>query len=224
MSELWSNIIPAWLSAIGTFGAVLFAIFGKAIVQWWNRPKIKIIFENKEPYIETLKSMPNSSITDKEIRIRVRIKNEGKYTASHCIVNINQYYSKRKDDDTYYKKEFAPIQIRDYQNKSLEYIAPNIDYYYLDIASIRQSDEIGMSDSGTRPHQFYKLFIIGGNKRPLQLGKGTFIIPININSPNMKSYTAFLKIYWNSNDYTTEQKNFTASNISEKEFKSLKKL
>ena len=72
--------------------------------------------------------------------------------------------------------------------------------------------------------QFYKLFIIGGNKRPLQLGKGTFIIPININSPNMKSCTAFLKIYWNSNDYTTEQKNFTASNISEKEFKSLKKL
>lgn len=109
--------------------------------------------------------MPNSSITDKEIRIRVRIKNEGKYAASHCIVNINQYYSEKMTTHII-KKEFAPIQIRDYQNKSLEYIAPNIDYYYLDIASIRQSDEIGMSDSGTRPHQFYKLFIIGSNKRP----------------------------------------------------------
>ena len=221
MSELWSEIIPSWLSAIGTFGAVLFALFGKAIVQWWNKPRINVIFENKEPYIEALESMPNSSITDKEIRIRVRIKNEGKYTASHCIVNINQYYSKRKDDSTYYKKEFAPIQIRDYQNKSLEYIAPNIDYYYIDIASIRLSDEFGMSDSGTRSRQFYKLFIIG-NKQPLQLGKGTFIIPININAPNMESYTAFLKIYWNSDNYTIEQQYFEVSIISKKEFKSLK--
>lgn len=221
MSELWSEIIPSWLSAIGTFGAVLFALFGKAIVQWWNKPRINVIFENKEPYIEALESMPNSSITDKEIRIRVRIKNEGKYTASHCIVNINQYYSKRKDDSTYYKKEFAPIQIRDYQNKSLEYIAPNIDYYYIDIASIRLSDEFGMSDSGTRSRQFYKLFIIG-NKQPLQLGKGTFIIPININAPNMESYTAFLKIYWNSDNYTIEQQYFAVSIISKKEFKSLK--
>lgn len=219
ITELWSTIVPAWLSAIGTVGAVLYALFGKTISQWFYRPQIKVSIKDKTPYVEVLELNQSSSVVDKEIRIRISVENKGTYTASHSIVVIDQYYKWRQGGDTYLNVELTPIQIRDYQNKTQEYIAPNLIYYF-DIASIRKSDEIVKSDSGSKSHQFYKLFIIG-NKKPIKLGKGTFIIPIKISSPKMKTHTSYLRIYWNNDEFSMDNQFFAVAMIEEKEFCSL---
>ena len=123
-------------------------------------------------------------------------------------------------DDTYCKMVFAPILIKDYRCSSPTYISPNITYL-LDVAAIRKIDEIVSSTDGNMSHQFYKLVLLG-DKNCVKLGKGTFVIPINISSPRMKTHNAYLKIYWCSDDFCLDDEHFSVEVISEKDFNSLK--
>jgi hypothetical protein len=39
--SIWNNVIPTWVEAIGTFGAVVVALFARPIRDFFNRPKLE---------------------------------------------------------------------------------------------------------------------------------------------------------------------------------------
>ena len=221
MNGLWTDVIPNWLSSIGTIGAVLVALFQRRISVFINRPKIKISCANSSPFVEEIISNKDSSTDEKEMIIRVLVENTGRTTADHCVVNIDCYYEKRSSDDTFCKSIFTPIQIKDYRSVSPSHIAPHL-AYYLDVVAIRKSDEMVTSDETKKSHQFYKLFLLG-DKSPKKIGKGTFIIPIKISSPRIDTTIGYLKVYWDSDRYNTDSKHFGLKMISNKEFDKLSK-
>lgn len=221
LDNLWTVVLPEWLSAVGTIGAVFVALFGKPVRNYFNRPKITLTCDKTTPFVEEIKTNPQSSTEEKEIRIRVKLENTGKYTANVCNVCVDCYYDKRDKDDSYCKREFTPVLIKDYRGYSLKDVVPNL-IYYLDVASIRKVDEMSKSDDNSKFHQCYKLLLLG-DKTIMKLGTGTFVIPLKFYSSKVKTIVTYLKIYWDSDNYTMDDKKFIVSILSQKEFDKLEK-
>ena len=77
-------------------------------------------------------------------------------------------------------------------------------------------------DGQVKSKQFYKLYLLGdGNGQ--ELGKGTFIIPLKFYSSRIKVSIHYLKIYWDSDNFTTDKMNFSAEIITKDEFAKLNK-
>lgn len=213
--------LPEWLTAIGTVGAVLVALFYKPIISWINRPKIKIAYINESPYYEEKKDDSSSSSSSKRLVLRVCITNSGKFTAEHAVLNVDEYYFKRADSK-FVKKSFTPRQFRDCNSAKLSVIAPSLKYY-IDIATIQKfQDIIAEGDKGSIK-QMYKLYLLGEGKLE-KLGRGTFIIPLKFYSSRTDMIVEYLYIYWDSDEYTTSADSFEVKIIDEKEFNNLSKL
>lgn len=218
--SLWVDVIPNWITAFGTLGAVLVALFYRPVLNWIRRPKFEIKVGARAPFLDRVSVSTSSSNSDKEIILRFSLLNRGKATAEHCYVNIDSYYYQRKDG-VCLLNPILPIELKSYKNASIKYIPTNLEYW-LDFASIRKEEGLGTSDSSQRQKQFFRLFLLG-NDSPYKLGKGAFIIPIKINSTSIKKTAIFyVKVYWDSDELTTEQQNFSVETISYEQFKSLK--
>lgn len=218
---LWSSILPAWFSAIGTVSAVLVAIFARPIREWWNKPKIIMVCnKNNNACAEVINSETESSDSSKSIKIRVSLSNEGVYTANHAVLNIDSYLEKRQSTDEYVLKEFTPKVLKDHRGCVPTVIAPNLKYYF-DVAIIQKADGMMNKGGDEKPKQFYKLFLLGDGKS-MQLGKGAFIIPLKFYSSKTKTEIGYLKVYWESNDFSKEANAFGVEMITAKEYKKLK--
>lgn len=216
--SIWADIIPAWLTAIGTIGAVLVALFLKPIKNRKNRPIIHIDFKKSTPYLEERESSSTSSDKDKEMVIRASIENNGIYGASFASLFVDSYYKCRKDN-SFCKESLTPRQMCDFRGQFPQTIAHNLIYYY-DIATIQKSDEAVSSNEKGHAKQNYKLFLLGA--KPLSLGKGTFIVPLKFYSSKMPVEISYLKILWDSDDYSTNHEHFDVSIISHEDFNKLK--
>lgn len=219
-TKLLCETLPNWLSAIGTVGAVLVALFHKQYRNWSNRPKLEITCGKGTPYIEELEYNIDSSTNEKEIRIRLRVENLGKNTADHCMINVDAYYKKRDKDDSFVKTDLTPAQIHDYRNNSLSYVVSKL-VYYLDLAVIRKTDEMSRSEEGNKSKQFYKLFLLA-DRMATRLGKGIFIIPVKFFCPRIEPIVKYVKIYWVSDDYSTHPNDFSVEILTEDEFNKIK--
>ncbi|MBE6322377.1 MAG: hypothetical protein E7073_05105 [Bacteroidales bacterium] len=222
MDEIF-KILPDWLTAIGTLGAVLVALFWSPIRKWWNRPEINMSIVNEEPYVEIV-SMDsiNSSSVDKNMVIRVCITNKGKYTADYAALNVDEYLKKRDADSGYVRKVFTPKQFKDCNNAKLSVIAPHLKYY-VDIASVQKFQGMASANEKGESKQFYKLFLLGDGKS-LQLGKGDFIIPLKFYSSRSGVSVAYLKILWDNDDFVINKDCFDVRMISEQEYKKISKI
>lgn len=222
MDEIF-KILPDWLTAIGTLGAVLVALFWSPIRKWWNRPQINMSIANEEPYVEIV-SMDsiNSSSVDKNMVIRVCITNKGKYTADYAALNVDEYLKKRDADSGYVRKVFTPKQFKDCNNAKLSVIAPHLKYY-VDIASVQKFQGMASANEKGESKQFYKLFLLGDGKS-LQLGKGDFIIPLKFYSSRSGVSVAYLKILWDNDDFVINKDCFEVRMISEQEYKKISKV
>lgn len=210
---------PDWLTAIGTIGAVLVALFQKPIISWLKRPKIKMEYESKTPCEEVIDEASTSSNKDKRIVIRIRVRNDGKYTADYSVVNIDEYYEKREKSNDYVKKTFTPKLIKDCNGAKLSTVAPHLNYY-LDVASIQKYKGMSSEEEKGESKQFYKLYLLGDGKiQPL--GRGTFIVPIKFYSSRTNVIIAYLQLYWESDDFSQAKKHFEVKIISEKHFNQL---
>jgi len=219
--NIWETIIPNWLSAIGTVLAVIVALFQKCIRDWYNRPVIEIeCNQRNNACIDKIQIETESSDVNKEIRIRVRLENKGNYTADFASLNIDSYFVKREVDGNYTSNYFTPKILKDHRGSIPKVIAPHLIYYF-DVATVQKSDIL--ISSGTKAHakQFYKLFLLGDGKS-IELGKGAFILPLKFYSSRTKTVVYYLKICWNSDEYTTEKKYFDVEILSSKEFNKLK--
>lgn len=222
MNEVF-KILPDWLTAIGTLGAVLVALFWNPIRKWWNRPQINISIANEEPFVEIVsKDSINSSSVDKNMVIRVCITNKGKYTADYAALNVDEYLKKRDADSGYVRKVFTPKQFKDCNNAKLSMIAPHLKYY-VDIASVQKFQGMASANEKGESKQFYKLFLLGDGKS-LQLGKGDFIIPLKFYSSRSGVSVAYLKILWDNDDFVINKDCFDVRMISEQEYKKISKI
>ena len=220
-SDLWSSILPAWFSAIGTVAAVLVAIFGKPIRELWNRPIIKLDCKKEsKACVEVIDSVAESSDSSKSIKVRVKLVNEGVYTATHAVLNVDSYLEKRQRTDEYVLKEFTPKILKDHRGGSQNVIAPHLMYYF-DVAVIQKSDEMMTRGGDEKPKQFYKLYLLGDGKS-IQLGKGSFVIPLKFYASRTKTKIAYLKIYWDSNDFVMDARTFSVEMLNDKDFAKLK--
>lgn len=222
MNEIF-KILPDWLTAIGTLGAVLVALFWNPIRKWWNRPQINISIANEEPFVEIVsKDSINSSSVDKNMVIRVCITNKGKYSADYAALNVDEYLKKRDADSGYVRKVFTPKQFKDCNNAKLSVIAPHLKYY-VDIASVQKFQGMASANEKGESKQFYKLFLLGDGKS-LQLGKGDFIIPLKFYSSRSGVSVAYLKILWDNDDFVINKDCFDVRMISEQEYKKISKI
>lgn len=224
ITAIWSQIIPEWLTAIGTIGAVLVALLWNPFRKWWNRPKINMTIENIEPYVEEVskEAINNSSSKDKRLIIRVCITNAGTYTADFASLNVDEYLKKRDADSKYIRKVFTPRQFKDCNNAKLSMIAPHLKYY-VDIASIQKFQGMSSADEKGESKQFYKLYLLGEGKN-FPLGKGDFVVPLKFYSSRSGVSIAYLKILWDSDDFTKSKDCFDVRIISEKEYNNISKV
>lgn len=216
------TVLPEWLTAIGTVCAVLVALFGGAIKKWINRPKIAISIDNNSPYIEEFTmGTTDNSIDEKRLVLRVCITNSGKYTADYAVLNVDEYYHKHGADSDFLRKMFTPKQFKDCNNAKLSVIAPNLKYY-VNIATIQRYKGMTSADEKGESKQFYKLYLLGDGENK-QLGTGCFVIPLKFYSSRTNVIIAYLKILWDSDNFTRDKDFFDVKIISEKEFKQLSK-
>lgn len=217
----WYEIVPNWITSIGTVGAVVVALFSKGIRDWYNRPKISITCPENKQCQEQINNDSESSDSSPELRIRIKLENTGNYIANHASINVDCIYKRRGNENVFVQEDFTPIQMKDYRNSKPTSIAPHLVYYF-DIASIHKYDDMTNEDGNVKSKQFYKLYLLGdGNGQ--ELGKGTFIIPLKFYSSRIKVSVHYLKIYWDSDDFTTDKMHFSAEIITKEEFAKLKK-
>lgn len=219
INNLWTEVIPAWLEALGTIGAVVLALFQRAIRNWWNRPKIKVTCGTKEPYVIETDGNTSTSEGDKEMRVRIRIVNEGKYSALYSYLYIDCVY-KTRTDGSFYKEEFTPFQVKDVHGSKQSVIAPNLPYFF-DVVGIKKHDDMMSADGTGKAKQNYKAFLLGADVTK-NLNKGVFVIPLKFYSGSIDPIVTYLKVVWESDTFTRETSGFNVSILSGKEFKSSK--
>lgn len=173
MENFWSEVLPTWLAAIGTCGAVIYSLLSSNIRRCWNKPKIKISCDfNNNQCVEHEKLESTSSSVDEEIKIRVKLENNGKWSAKDTTIIIDSYYHKLRDDK-YEEKCFFPMELKDFNGKTHKQIVPKMAYYY-EVASIHKEDKMVSSEDKSNTTQFYKLFLF----QERGLSKGKYIIPL----------------------------------------------
>lgn len=74
------------VSAIGTFGVMVFAVYKDHISRWFNRPKLSVSLEKNEPYVLLLPQSSNDSPSGNSLYVRIRVENEGKTVAKNVGV------------------------------------------------------------------------------------------------------------------------------------------
>lgn len=216
----WYEVVPEWMSAIGTIGAVLVALFHRGLVDRINRPKIKISCPNNNKCRVECSSNTENQTTGRELKVRVKITNKGNNVASHAAMYVDSFHKKRTSNEEFITEEFPPIVIKDFRNTKTMYVVPNLDYYY-DILSIHQYDEKREEGENGDSKQFYKLYLVGeGNI--IELGKGTFIIPLKFYASQNTVEMAYLKVYWNCDDFDISKEFFGVEILSQNEFNKLK--
>lgn len=209
---------PDWLTAIGTIGAVFVALFLQPIKRCIYRPKIKVDFQKKTPYLEKVEASTKSSSADPRLVIRMSIKNEGRGVADYSTINIDEYYVKQSKGTSYIQKTFTPKLIKDCNGVKLTTIAPHLTYY-IDVATIQKFNGISEEGKGTGK-QLYKLFLLGDGKT-IQLGRGMFIVPIKFYSSKTNVVITYLSLYWESDDFTQDKEVLSVKIMSKNEFRKI---
>lgn len=79
-----SSAFAEWLTAIGTVGAVVVALFGEQFSRWRSRPELRVNLEKMEPWIENGNVKWNGGkYENKGFIVRLSIRNAGKSRAEN---------------------------------------------------------------------------------------------------------------------------------------------
>lgn len=214
----WYEWLPNWFSGIGTVLTVIVALFWNQITMWLKRPKILIsTSRNCRQCKETVPSKTTSSGPE-EIRIRVKIINDGKATAKDVSIYVDSYYRVRGDGELL-ETQLTPLVLQDYASSNVKEILPHLNYY-VDVISIRKRDEMAGADEIAKTSQLYKAAIVGESVK--NIGKGHFIIPIKFYASNVQNKIAYMKMLWESDVFSEDPSVLDYKMISDKEFSNYK--
>lgn len=216
-------ITAEWLTAIGTVGTVIVALFLPLIKIHWYRPKFTFSSGKKDNCVEEVITQLDTSEHEKMVKIRLRITNTGRGVARSVSFYVDSYKQKR-GDESFVQQNFLPTKLKNHRGEFIQSIVPQLNYF-VDVACVRKSDEMSVENGNGKAKQFYKLYIPTEPEGFRELGVGTFVIPVKCYSENVSGVSiAYLKILWDdSKGCTTDPQNFSVSIISESDYNNLKK-
>ncbi len=153
--------------------------------------------------------------------MRIKVVNTGNYNATYSALYVDSYYKKRADGK-YVQTDFTPKQIKDYKQSKPSVIASNLVYYF-DIIALMKYDNSQTTEHGEiQSEQCYKLYLLGDGES-IDLGKGSFIIPVKFYSSNSKVVVVYISVFWEGSTLSTESSVFDFKMCNEKEFKQIVK-
>ena len=144
-----SALAAMWFSAIGTCGAVMYALFGAIMRRWFNTPKLEIAITDGFPHCALLKrSDPKVSNSDLDvIEICASLVNVKKWCAKNSRVMCNAIYVPEADGEKYCSfqkmrpQQFQWIDLPDDQSFSAIDIAQSVSHF-VKIAEISKPQNI----------------------------------------------------------------------------------
>lgn len=90
---LSDDLLPLWLSALGTISLALITFIIAIVIPWWKKPKFKMEFDNVQPFCRETTLAEAISVEGVTAPIppklgywlRLRVTNSGKSVAKRCI-------------------------------------------------------------------------------------------------------------------------------------------
>lgn len=104
------------VAAVGTWAAVVVALFGEFIRRWLKRPRLRVVVENEAPrcLMSTLgnpQTGPSPGSPRLAYYLRLWVENEGKSPAEEVEVVANRLFQKRADDTFEEVRSFHPMNL-----------------------------------------------------------------------------------------------------------------
>ena len=214
----WYEWLPNWFSGIGTFLTVIVALFWSQITTWFRRPKI--LMTTSKDCRQCKEVMPSKTASNgpEEIRIRIKLINNGESTAKDVSIYVDSYYKVRRDGELL-EIQSTPLILQDYSSTKINAVLPHLNYY-VDVISIRRLDEMSGANETARTGQLYKASIVGEAIK--YIGRGHFIVPIKFYASNVKSKIVYMKILWDSDTFSEDSSVLDYKIVSSKEFSNYK--
>ncbi len=126
-SRWWTS--PDWWVAIGTIGAVIYAIYREGFWAWWHRPKLSLSIKMGRP--DCVKTTLTDQKTGKKVAdayfFRMLVKNDGETRAKNAEVYAEKL--ERRDDGQGFKTvdEFPPMDFKwSHVGRPLQSISPGL--------------------------------------------------------------------------------------------------
>lgn len=216
------NLLIQAAIAIGTMLVAFLAIYSEKIKRWLYRPKLDAFASSDQPYMQVIKNELTDSFDESaqpELKItatiRIKVVNGGLSTALATQGFIEAIYQKRPNN-TYYRIKTIPATPLPWHNSTETYsIIPHIPCY-LELGVVQTNEKIvqfGFADKSATQSE-YQLFVpvedYQDKGKYIRLGKGTFLIPVNIYSEYLlKPNVFYFEVFWNGEDPTkVDQSNF----------------
>jgi hypothetical protein len=178
----FAELFTATATMITAIVAV-FVAFLPSILRWYNKPRFKIEFENKEPFCRHNKTW-FSVVTDTSAKgavptywIRLRVKNVGHSIARGCegkLVSIKDFTTKeyRKDFDPvvlhWVGSTHNPIDINKSESEYLDAILTRVDEPRVFYIRSELREDVGTKLTPERKDYLLEIVLYGENVEPLQ--------------------------------------------------------
>lgn len=216
-------ITSDWLTAFGTIGAVVTALFLPLIRTLWYRPKFSFACGKGENCVEEIKKQLDTSEVENSIKIRLRVTNIGRGVARSVSFYVDSYKQKRSDGG-FVQQNFLPIQLKSHKGDFIETIVPQLNYF-IDVACIKKSDEMSIENGGKSRKQVCKLYLTTESGEYKELGNGIFVVPVKCYSENVRGVSiSYIEILWDNNkECSIDPQHFSVSLITEDDYNNLKK-
>lgn len=190
------------------------ALFIAAITAWWQffrKPKVKIIYEDDEPYRKLLQSINDPDRYNLEWYIRIKIKNCSRVIAKNCFGKVTEWYTNNE-----IVNDFDPIKLHWVSNDPTDYSKVNLSF---------------------QEYDFLDLFFTNRKKNKIQLYTNTHargiriehdlkadhILRVDIYSENETSNCEYFKISYQENDPEGKLRFIKVSRVGKAEFRKLSK-
>ena len=210
------------LTALGTAGAVLVALFRDTILRWWRQPVLKITAEVRSPDCVKIPFERKDSITGRVIAkadayyLRVSVQNDGKEAARSVEVYARSLRAYRNGAWAEVR-QFPPMNLiwSNLGRMYLPILAPNETRRYCDIAHIiKPSERVSFDGTEDAPKELKGLdpsrvllsfdLVARPNHRGHIVGPGIYKLQIEIGAENAKSVRTTLEIFvhgeWDENE------------------------
>ena len=227
MTETTKTIVTWAINGTAAMGSLLvaiLAIWGKSFRKYFYKPELSLIIdESSDCCVEINKERENESNEEQTLQVRGRVINNGNETAWDAMSIVEEVYKLMGDGTFSLYRQFMPSQLIFCSNKkNKQHIIPSLSDY-IEIAKVKQWQPHMTSTGQTSNKQNYKLYLqIDGPLSTIELGKGTFIVPLKIFYKGAKSpIVNYIWLHWNCDGLT--KKELTARIVSTNDFKMSKK-
>lgn len=199
------------MTAFGTLGAAILALFGDRIRSWLSRPVLNFRVDPKiSPLVEQLELDDENSSGGKKkyCEIRVEVANSGKDAARNCRARVNAIYKQKSTTNDFFPvKEFVPRYLywakKDTKSEESLDVLPKLPEYVVVGRLTEQETPITggqQLSTVTRPTVFGLEVAVepeGVKGRFCFIDEGKVVLPFLLYADNLRSYEQkYVEMFW----------------------------